>query len=110
MKTQQSITALPMSPAEDRRRRMIRYTVAMSVRLLCVILCFVVQGWWVLVFAIGAVVLPYVAVVLANNKSGYQVMPVERPGTIVLARDPRFAEPRIADPLRPDPGIPGNEA
>jgi hypothetical protein len=31
-----------------------------------VLLCFFVQGWWLILPAIGAIVLPYVAVVIAN--------------------------------------------
>jgi hypothetical protein len=89
MKTQQSITALPLSPAEDRRRRMIKYTVAMSVRVVCVLLLFVAQGWWLVLAAIGAVVLPYIAVVLANNVSNGRALTVERPGAIVPVLDPR---------------------
>jgi hypothetical protein len=42
------------------------YSLAMSIRMACFILVFFVPGWWKLVFGIGAVVLPYVAVVLAN--------------------------------------------
>jgi uncharacterized membrane protein YdbT with pleckstrin-like domain len=62
----QSITALPESPEVDRRRRMVRYAIAMSIRVVCIIACLFVQGWWLLLPIIGAVVLPYVAVVLAN--------------------------------------------
>jgi hypothetical protein len=42
------------------------YSTAMSIRMACFILVFFVPGWWKLVFGLGAVVLPYVAVVLAN--------------------------------------------
>jgi len=62
----QSITALPESPEVDRRRRMVRYAIAMSIRVVCIIACLFVQGWWLLLPILGAVVLPYVAVVLAN--------------------------------------------
>lgn len=78
----QSITSLPESPADERRRRMIRYAIAMSIRVVCVILCLFVHGWWLLLPILGAVVLPYVAVVLANvgsNPGGT----VERPGAVV---------------------------
>lgn len=78
----QSITSLPESPADERRRRMIRYAIAMSIRVVCVILCLFVHGWWLLLPIAGAVILPYVAVVLANvgsNPSGS----VERPGGVV---------------------------
>ena len=67
MKSEQSITSLPASPDEDRKRRMIQYTIAMSIRMVCVILCFFAQGWWLLAPALGAIILPYFAVVLANN-------------------------------------------
>ena len=67
MKSEQSITSLPASPEDDRKRRMIQYTIAMSIRMVCVILCFFAHGWWLLVPALGAIILPYFAVVLANN-------------------------------------------
>jgi hypothetical protein len=83
MKNQQSITTLPVSPADDRRRRMIKYTVAMTVRVICVLFLFVAQGWWLLIALVGALVLPYVAVVLANNVGGGTPSDVVRPGAIV---------------------------
>lgn len=80
-----SITALPKSPQDDRRARMTKYLIAMGVRLVCIGLCFVVQGWWLAVFAIGAIVLPYFAVVLANV--GYkEAGTVLRPGSIEPVR------------------------
>src|SRR5687767_4551995 len=66
MKKQQSITSLPLSPDEERKSRMVKYSIAMSIRLVCLVLVFVVQGWWVVVVAVGAIVLPYIAVVIAN--------------------------------------------
>jgi len=80
-----SITALPQSPQDDRRARMTKYLIAMGVRLVCIALCFVVQGWWLAVFAIAAIVLPYFAVILANV--GHQEAgTVVRPGSIVPVR------------------------
>jgi hypothetical protein len=38
----------------------------MSIRVICLILCVFVDGWWRLLFFCGAVFLPYFAVVLAN--------------------------------------------
>lgn len=78
----QSITSLPESPDDERRRRMIRYAIAMGIRVACVIACFFLQGWWLVLPIAGAVVLPYVAVVLANVGSR-QRSGVERPGSIV---------------------------
>lgn len=76
---QPSITTLPPSPDDERRSRMRKYTIAMSVRMVCILLIFVVQGWWVWVFAVGAIVLPYIAVVLANVGDG-RAGAVEQPG------------------------------
>jgi len=98
MKTQQSITSLPASPADDRHRRMIQYTITMTIRLICVVLLFVVQGWWLLVVGLGAVLLPYVAVVLANNVHGGTPGDVVRPGSIVPFRDPRRPAPAPSTP------------
>lgn len=67
---QQSITSLPESPDAERRARMIKYTVAMVIRVVCFAVIFAVPGWWRLIPALGAVALPYVAVVLANVGSG----------------------------------------
>lgn len=61
---------------------MVRYGIAMGIRVVCIILCFFVQGWWLLLPIIGAVVLPYVAVVFANVGVSAGAA-VERPGSLV---------------------------
>ncbi len=63
---QQSITSLPLAPDEERRNRMVKYTVAMTVRIVCIVAMMFAQGWWLAVFAAGAIFLPYFAVVVAN--------------------------------------------
>ena len=77
-----SITALPKSPEDDRRSRMAKYLIAMAIRVVCIAMCFFVSGWWLAFFALGAIVLPYFAVILANvgYKEGAEVL---RPGSIV---------------------------
>jgi len=85
----QSITTLQVSPDEDRRKRMKQYSIAMSVRMVCVILCFFVPGWWLLVCAIGAIVLPYLAVVLANNGSRVAPSRIQPPAGVVAVREPQ---------------------
>lgn len=92
VKLQQSITSLPRSPQDDRRSRMINYTVAMSIRTVCILLCLVVPGWWLLIPAIGAIVLPYIAVVLANASTPKPATTVLRPGGLVR-RPPRVSKP-----------------
>lgn len=80
----QSITELPASAHDDRRSRMIKYTIAMSIRTLCVILLvFLHDWWWILLAAIGAIVLPYIAVVVANVTAKPASAEVQRPGSIV---------------------------
>lgn len=66
MNTPESITSLPERPDDERRRRVINYSIAMAIRVVCVLLCVFVRGWWLVLPILGAVVLPYVAVVLAN--------------------------------------------
>ena len=78
-----AITELPPSPEDERRTRMIRYTIAMSIRFVCVVLVVIVPDWWRLAPAIGAVVLPYIAVVIANNVIRVPASRVARPGGLV---------------------------
>lgn len=90
MKQPQSITSLPESPDADRHRRMVKYFIAMATRVFCIILCFFVHGWWLLLPILGALVLPYIAVVFANVGSG-------RPGGVV---NPGVPEARAIESAR----------
>lgn len=63
----QSLTSIAQSPEDERKSRMIKYTVAMSIRVVCIVLAMVVQGWLMWVFFAGAIFLPYFAVVIANG-------------------------------------------
>lgn len=63
------VTSVGITPAEDRAKRMRFYFVAMSMRVACIASLFFVRGWWVLLVGVGAVVLPYLAVVIANAAS-----------------------------------------
>ena len=64
----QSATSLDMAPEDDENLRIRNYLLTMGIRTACVILCAVVvpYGWHTAVFAVGAIFLPYVAVVVAN--------------------------------------------
>lgn len=67
----QSVTSVPESLAEEQAGRIRRYLLTMAVRTVCFVLAAVTatQGapWWLWgSFAIAAILLPYVAVVLAN--------------------------------------------
>lgn len=67
----QSVTSAPESLAEEQASRIRRYLLTMGIRTVCFILAAVTAtsgaAWWVWgTLALLAVVLPYVAVVLAN--------------------------------------------
>ena len=80
----QSATALPPSPDAERHSRMLKYTIAMVLRLICfLVVCLMPVSWWTLIPLVGAVILPYIAVVLANTVIQSGVTPVERPGGLV---------------------------
>lgn len=55
--------------SDEMRQRMIKYTLSMGIRMVCLILVFVVEGWLQWVMIAGAVFLPYFAVIFANGGS-----------------------------------------
>jgi hypothetical protein len=67
----QSVTTAPESLRDEQAARIKRYLVTMGIRTVCFVLAAVTATngapWWVWgLFALLAVVLPYIAVVLAN--------------------------------------------
>lgn len=64
-----NITSAGIDPAADRQQRTRAYIIAMSVRTVCVLLMFVIPGWWVVIPAVGAIILPSIAVMIANIKA-----------------------------------------
>jgi hypothetical protein len=83
-KVQQTATSLPASPDHERHVRMIKYSVAMGIRMVCIVMLLFVQGWWLILCAAGAIVLPYFAMVIANVAVAPKRSAVVRPGSIVL--------------------------
>ena len=68
------ITNAPMSPTEERHSREIRYLVMMAIRALCLVAVGVIfsvrpplRGVWLAACAVGMVVLPWLAVIIANT-------------------------------------------
>lgn len=106
---QPSITSLASSPEDERRARMIKYSIAMGIRVLCLVLLIFVREWWlVIIVAAGAIFLPYFAVILANANGPSRGSRMVRPGAIVRA-------PQAGDPSHPggpsqprDPSHPQN--
>jgi predicted tellurium resistance membrane protein TerC len=86
----QSATSLPPSPDAERKTRMLKYTAAMVLRLICFLIAVLLPlSWWTLIPLAAAVILPYIAVVLANTVIQSKVTTVERPGGLVPLSLPR---------------------
>ncbi|MCQ1986857.1 DUF3099 domain-containing protein [Arthrobacter sp. zg-Y844] len=90
------ITDAPSPHTDEMRARMIKYSVSMGIRVVCLFLMFFVHGWLLWVVIAGAVVLPYFAVVIANGGSDTRLMTgsdamIERPPATALDA-PRAAE------------------
>ncbi len=102
----QSITSLPRSPQDDRRARMIKYSLAMGIRMICLLSLLFVQGWWLFVMAAGAILLPYVAVVLANVGTAPGVGAETPSGREVAVRNPQTP---IIIPAADEPSFPRSD-
>lgn len=98
----QSVTTAHVGRQEDVATRERRYLVMMGIRIACLPPAVFVDGWARWIFIAGAVILPYVAVVIANA--------VSRPpdGTLTPAEPvPRAALPASSvDPLDSQRRIP----
>lgn len=64
------ITEARISPAEQHAARKRRYAITMAVRAVCLVLaaCFYQIVWLMAIFAVLGTVLPWVAVVMANDR------------------------------------------
>lgn len=60
------VTSAGVNPAEDRAHRMRMYFIAMTLRLACVLSLFWVSGWWIVIPVVGAIGLPWFAVMVGN--------------------------------------------
>lgn len=99
----QTATSLDRAPRDDESHRMRTYLLTMAVRTLCLVLMVVVvpYGWYTFLFAIGAVVLPYIAVVIANAAQAGRVTHAEAPETQALPAAPaQPEEPRTPGVIR----------
>ena len=98
------ITSATGSHSADMQARATRYLISMGIRTLCVILVIVVPGPLRWVFAAGAIVLPYIAVVRANaggERRGQPLRPPTprpRPGLTGGQQSPATAPPHRTVP------------
>ncbi|OMH26317.1 hypothetical protein BKD30_04960 [Tersicoccus phoenicis] len=88
-----TITDAQQSHTADMNGRMIRYATSMGIRLVCIVLAFVFDGWLRWVMIAGAVILPWIAVVIANaggtvDVSSGNPAPVTTPTRPALTRGP----------------------
>ena len=61
------VTTAPVTAAEEQRGRQRRYLISMGIRTLCFVLAVVSIGhWFMWVFLLASLVLPPVAVIIAN--------------------------------------------
>lgn len=79
-----SVTSAGVSPVEDRAHRMRMYFIAMSLRVACVASLFWLRGWWVLIAAVGAILLPWFAVMVGNAVAHSVDQPLDAPDPLEL--------------------------
>lgn len=97
----QAITNARQAHTAEMHGRMVKYSISMGIRLVCLILVFFVTGWLQWVVIAGAVALPYFAVVLANGGSDTSALPQS---TAMLDHAPRRELSAEASPTQPKPG------
>lgn len=87
------ITGAQVPLSEDQRQRTRRYLISMAIRTICFVGAIFASGWlrWALVA--GAVVLPYVAVVMANAGRGRST----KAPPMIVHNDQRQIGPRPHD-------------
>ena len=106
------ITDAPEDPERELRHREIRYLIMMSIRALCLILAAILVkihppllGLWLILCVIGTVLLPWLAVILANDR-----MPKKRAARPSEQSDNRAAiSPLRADQIYDPDAAPGTD-
>lgn len=94
-----SATSLPRAPHDDANRRMTKYFIMMAVRVACFIAMVVIApyGWHTAALAVGAIVLPYLAMIVANVGSGDAEAAAESPRTALTVAPEKPQQPPQAD-------------
>jgi hypothetical protein len=97
----QSTTSVPRAPHEEAGARFTKYLITMGIRIACFILMVAITpyGWYTWIFGIGAMVLPYVAVVLANVGQDTHISRAESPFIAIEAPLPPAVTPDGAPPV-----------
>ncbi|MBP1325225.1 hypothetical protein JOF28_000457 [Leucobacter exalbidus] len=93
MSQEYRVTSAGVSAAEDRSHRMRMYFIAMALRVACVVSLFWVHGWWVILPAIGTVVLPWFAVMVGNAVATETRTEVDAPEPLEIHAAPEADSP-----------------
>lgn len=89
MAEEYSVTSAGVSAADDRAHRMRMYFIAMALRVVCVLSLLWVHGWWIIIPAVGTVVLPWFAVMVGNAVATETVEEIDAPEPLEL-RAPEY--------------------
>lgn len=87
------VTSAGVNPTEDRAHRMRMYFIAMTLRLACVLSLFWVSGWWIIFPVVGAIALPWFAVMVGNAVAYGGEQDVSAPDPLELDAGEPVAEP-----------------
>jgi hypothetical protein len=96
-----SVTSAQPGRSEDLDSRITRYAWMMSIRIVCFVLAVLTPSPWRWVFVVGAIALPYFAVVLANAHKSSSAPPADpylAPGRTAIGPRPTVVVPADQDP------------
>ena len=102
-----SVTSAQPGRSEDLDSRIVRYAWMMSIRIVCFVLAVVTPSPWRWLFVVGAIALPYFAVVLANTQRTMTVsdaQPFVAPARPAIGSHPAAVTPPDQAP-DPEPAI-----
>ena len=91
-----TITGAQRSLSTEQSGRTRKYLISMGIRTACVLAAIVVPGWPRWVFLAGAVILPYLAVVVANAGRAQDASAA----TVIVPQDLPSGSPRALPPSR----------
>ncbi|WP_327634318.1 DUF3099 domain-containing protein [Kribbella sp. NBC_00482] len=95
-----SVTSAQPGRSEDLDSRIVRYAWMMSIRIVCFVLAVITPSPWRWLFVVGAIALPYFAVVLANAQRS-ATTPAADP-YVAPARPSIGERPTVVVPADPD--------
>ena len=98
-----AVTSLPQAPRDEASARVRNYWITMGIRMACFALTVLVTpyGWYTWVFALGAVFLPYIAVVMANVGKDTRESTAVSPERMLEAPAAPEAAPDVTPPVVP---------